>query len=92
MKLEHIAIKNVDGVIDRLLSMGYIEYGEHGVGDIPWVFIIVGVSVVFGKIILHSMYIENYGHPVIDIDDIPERKDLEEWVRMYKEGFKMGLL
>lgn len=85
---EYIGVKIEDGVIGRLLDMGYLK--NSAIDDEGWVFIILHNSFHFGE--LTSGCLNKDKDHVVDIDDIPFRKDLDEYVKVLNEGNKMGLL
>ena len=82
-----IAIRN-DDVIDRLIDMGYNTPTLYFNGN--WIFIILKKK-QFGELVIFNLFNSLFDIEV-DIDDVPLRKDLKEWVRMFDEGTKMGLL
>ena len=86
----YIGIKNGDGVIERLIGMGdKVKKNCIHIYSSKWVFIVIKDTNNYGQLV-DGLFISD--DVDISIDDIPLCKDLKEWVKMYKEGFKMGLL
>ena len=98
---KYIAIKNDIGgsVYDRLVDMGYdisighVNYSNWGDVNVNWIFIIIKDTDQYGQIIVNFNYSFEYSTDIkVDIEDIPLRKDLDEFVKVLNEGEKMGLL
>lgn len=97
MKKCFLGIKNGNGwsVFDRLENMGY-ESKYQSERDIyrKWIFIVIDKDDYrYGKLITYiisdKIGLEDYE---IDIESVPLREDLDEWVDMFNEGNKLGLL
>lgn len=107
MNVQYIAIEKENGLIGRLLDMGYIKFKPayqkvyKNIDDV-YIFIILHDKWEdYGKLIINMNNNYNSGSDILlNIDDIPLREDFDEWVekdfkelvRMYNEGEKMGLL
>ena len=92
----YIAIKNEDDLLNKLFDLGYEWYLNisHDIivdecKDNSHIFISI-MDDDLGELV-------NGGFNEIDdmemnVGDVPERKDLEEWIEWLKEGSKLGLL
>ena len=89
-----ICIRNIGCIYERLVGMGYEMRGSSCyVDQHKWIFICIsdndfGQMEIFlvGDLIIEETDVE------INIDDIPLRKDLNDFVSILKEGSKLGLL
>ena len=95
--INHIAIMNGDGVVDRLEKMGYVIWPKSILyNQNKWIFIIIyedGDKEEFGHLITYL--VGDFAQSkdiVMGIKDVPLRKNLDEWVKVLNEGSKMGLL
>lgn len=87
----YIAIRNVGGVVDRLVDMGYKKHLAYNYDGYLIFIVILMNHGMFGSLVTFGDY--DYRTDIkMDIDDLPLFKDLEEWVKVYNEGNKMGLL
>ena len=95
----YIAIKNEDGLLDKLIiHLGYEWYINQSYDEIigdckddKYLFIIiVKDDDDFGNLVDGGFNDET--DVEINIDDIPLRKDLNDFVSILKEGSKLGLL
>lgn len=86
-----LAIKR-DGVTSKLEKMGYSTELLLGKGG-SWVFIVVYIDDEdgrYGKLIYGQFNEET--DIILDIEDVPLRKDLNDYVKVLNEGTKLGLL
>ena len=86
----YIGIKNKIGILKKLKNMGYVECKNFV--DKPhnkWVFI--GLNERY-----HGELVDGAWFKITDIeiniDNIPLRKDFNEWIKMMDTGTKLGLL
>ena len=86
----YIGIKNKIGILKKLKNMGYEWYIEPVKDNIEWLFINIGHNI--GRNCLFVGDFNNSTDIEINIDHIPLRKDLDEYVKMINNGIKLGLL
>ena len=90
--IRYFAIKNNDGVIDRLTKLGYKKCKNinYSIPMKKWIFIIMSGGEN------HGNFIGGYFHSTYDlevnIDDVPLRKDFDEFIQVILNGIKLGLL
>ena len=92
---KYLAIKNNKNNFYRLLSMGY-EIDSLSTFNLkkeyPWIFIIIIKSVKESYGCLTDGYLNKKTDIIVDINDIPKRKYLDEYVNVLINANKMGLL
>ena len=92
--IEYIAIKN-DGVLNRMFDLGYewyvtrphdsvIDYCKYD----KYIFICLN-GVYYGELGNGKFQDSDY---IVNIDDIPLRKELDDFIKVLEEGTKLGLL
>ena len=94
--IDCLAIKNEDGALVSLYNLGYEWYDTSFDDNIckydEWIFIRLRGNRYgnhYGKLVDGDIETNDY---VIDINEIPLLKDLDNFVKVLVEGNKMGLL
>ena len=87
---KYLAIKNEIWVVEKLLNMGY-EWYTKPINDYEtWLFISIENENGYGYLVC-GIYNCNTDK-IIHIDEVPHKKDLDEWIKMINNGTKLGLL
>ena len=89
--LKFLGIKNEDGVVDKLIELGYNLKHDRDTYDMNWLFVIIyGNEFDYGY--LTDGAFNNRTDIEININDLPLRKNLNEYVDMLNNANKLGLL
>ena len=95
LRIYYIGIKNKIGIPTKLKNMGYRWQNSSkevdAYDDNYWIFISIHVVGYIHGSLLSGSFNPNTDVEM-DIDNIPLRKDLDEWVKMIDNGTKLGLL
>ena len=93
--IEYISIKNEDDLLNKLFDLGYEWYANRPNDEIindckddSYLFICLN-GVYYGELGNGKFQDSDY---IVNIDDIPLRKELDDFIKVLEEGTKLGLL
>lgn len=90
--MEYLGIENENDLITtKLTNLGY-KWSSQVTNNYKWIFIVIDKNTQFKYGCLIGGTLNKNSDIEININDVPKRKDLDEYVKYLKEGNKMGLL